>query len=230
MKCMKLWNKCALGLAVLLAPLLVSPLYTAHAAVGGGELAFPAGKDGQTAVGVQVTRADIGTLSCEVPLSIPLVVKEDEGTRRVLCPDNYYIQNNSPALPDGTETAVAVTQVEVSAVAGSSWTLTDNPTQANELSLSIGGFPLPNPVGGSVVKETKGTDSAFWSQDTGKYVQLVGDDSKLELPIVGAVAEVEGTGSASPSAQFQLTYTISLLDTSGNPIGSFVEPSPAPAP
>lgn len=215
-------------LGVLLAAALLGCLSgTARAAIGGGDLAFPENNQpGQTAVGVQVTGANVDVLSYEVPLYVTLAVVDNGGQTEVICPDAdaYYIENTSPTRPDGQETAVAVTEVTVSSVPGGTWDLvTGTPDAAGEVALTIGDLALPAVEAGtgtsSTVEIAQSADSAFYADQA--YVKLTGNNRQLSLPITG---EAVGLGEESkPAAQFKLRYTVSLLDADGDPIGVFVE-------
>lgn len=222
-------EKACLGM-LLTAALMVGGLSgKAQAAIGGGDLAFPENnKPGQTAVGVQVTGANLDVLSYEVPLYVTLAVVDDGGQTKVICPDAdaYYIENTSPNRPDGQETAVAVTEVTLSSVPGGTWSLVNTPTKAGEISLSVGGLTLPELAAGagtsSTLETAKAGESAFYTAD-GAYVQLTGDQRQLTLPITGQAVAMAAENK--PAAQFQLRYTVSLLDADGDPIGVFTESS-----
>ncbi|MGO5116315.1 hypothetical protein ACTQ33_15115 [Candidatus Avoscillospira sp. LCP25S3_F1] len=215
-------------LGILLPAVLMSCLSgIAHAAVGGGDLAFPENtQPGQTAVGVQVTGANVDVLSYEVPLYVTLAVVDHGGQTEVICPDAdaYYIENTSPTRPDGQETAVAVTEVTVSTVPGGTWDLVEGtPDAAGELALTIGGLALPAVEAGTgtsfTVEIAQSADSVFYA-DTA-YVELTGSNRQLSLPIAGEAVALDA--ESKPAAQFKLRYTVSLLDADGDPIGVFVE-------
>lgn len=220
-------EKACLGMLLSAALLAGGMSGQAQAAIGGGDLAFPENtQPGQTAVGVQVTGANLDVLSYEVPLYVTLAVVEDGGQTKVICPDAdaYYIENTSPNRPDGQETAMAVTEVTLSSVTGGTWSLVERPRQAGEISLSVGGLALPTLAAGagtsSTLETAKAGGSAFYTEKVG-YVKLVGDQRRLPLPITGQ-AMAMGTES-KPAAQFRLSYTVSLLDTNGAPIGVFTD-------
>lgn len=219
-------EKACLGMLLSAALLAGGMSGQAQAAIGGGDLAFPENtQPGQTAVGVQVTGANLDVLSYEVPLYVTLAVVEDGGQTKVICPDAdaYYIENTSPNRPDGQETAMAVTEVTLSSVTGGTWSLVETPGGAGEISLSVGGLTLPELAAGagtsSTLETAKAGESAFYTD--GAYVQLMGDQRRLPLPITGQAVAM-GTES-KPAAQFRLSYTVSLLDTNGAPIGVFTD-------
>lgn len=194
---------------------------------------FPApepGKGGQTAVGVQTSPANLGALSYEVPLYVTLAVVETETGSEVLVPseDAYRIHNTSADQPGGGgESGIVVTSLEVEALGD--WKLKHAPAQYQEMSLKIGGVMLPEldqkgDKKSVAVNDGNGTANSFF--DGARYVELTGGNRTLNLPLE-AVAGGHSGQEVSATAQFKLSYTISLLDVDGNPIGVFYdEPEP----
>ncbi len=70
------------------------------------------------------------------------------------------------------------------------------------------------------VETAKTGDSVFHTTGTG-YQRLTGKGNRLALPLEGQA--VSAGGEEKTAAQFRLTYTVSLLDLDGDPIGEFVE-------
>lgn len=174
--------------------------------------------DGQTSVGVQVTETLPSSLSFEVPLYITAAVVD--GQTEVIVPDNYWIKNTT-INSNSKEVDIAVTQVTLTSHSTKDyWSITpDTPILENEIQINIAGISLREPTKEGVLMDLR--KSVFYDDSTEKFVPIpYGEMIKLKIEAnvldTFRLNDIESTVAA---AQFRINYTVSLLDTSGEPIG-----------
>lgn len=204
---------------------------------------FPGPEPGKTMVGVQTADLDPASLSFTVPLYLTVAATEDStGSPRVIVPDGYLLRNTTGSVPDGTYPEIAVSGLQVHSVPGGSWSLAADPAADKEISLTIGGLPLPDLArgGASVAADLTAAESEFYDPTAGTLKPILGGPAApgKNLPVAGALWDGFTPGEEQAAAQFRITYTVSLLDEGGQPVGvhyegptleDAVNPSPSPA-
>lgn len=197
---------------------------------------FPDVDPGKTLVGVQTADVDSSSLSYSVPLYVTLAVTNQKGTATVLTPDDYRMFNGS-LTPDNKPAPIGVTAIDVEGIKGRTWKLTSNPQlakpgQPNEISLTLGGVPLPElaadatkAVSANITAENNVFYTKGATTELGKYQHIAGkDDGGTSIPIVGKLAPGFTIDQDVPTVpQFRLHYTVSLLNGAGKPIGAFYD-------
>lgn len=171
---------------------------------------------GETSVGLQVTETLPSQLSFEVPLYITAAVVD--GQSEVIVPDNYGIKNNT-INSNSDEIEIAVTKVLLTAFSTKDyWTLTNyEPTLENEMQITLGGIPLIDPTEDGVLMDL--TDSMFYDKETEKF-NPIPYGVEWNIPIVANVLNTFRLSENQKAvAQFKVEYSVSLLDTNGEPIG-----------
>lgn len=214
----------ALGMAAYAAPIPV-PTATVDP-----EIDIGPGTPDKTTVGVAVSQASPQVLSVEVPLYVTVAVTNDAngtGQPGFVAPTESYKIKNRTYNPDGSIADVGVTGISVSGVGtGGLWSIVpavNNASVNKEVSLSIGGIPLPavNAADAdSVPVNIKVAGSPFYDLTAGRFLPVDPAGTGQELTIAGAVSEAYSVGdSVAAAPQFRLKYTIALLDSAGRPIG-----------
>ncbi len=183
--------------------------------------------DQHTTIGVLESNVD-GQMSFSVPLYVTTAAVK--GKVDLLTPTGYDIKNE--AQVGGKD--IAVLSVSISGVGEWSTSLAV-PTDDKKVQLSIGGLLMPE-VGRNDTKTVELKDvknpGYFYDKDQGKYRPIkpgktlseaatqiaVGAPDYKGLEIIGKVAEMDRTYIAT-SAQFRITYLISLLNDKGEPLG-----------
>lgn len=206
---------------------------------------FPPTQPGKTTVGVQTADLPPDNLSFTVPLYLTVAAIPSPGGGQIIAPDGYALRNTTAKLPNGSYPDIAVTGLEVSGVAGGTWSLSATPTQAKEVSLTIGGVTLPEVSAASQTPAaadlTAGDNSFYDPAGKGSFRSVPGgpDAEALPLPVSGVLSSAFSADPARAAAQFRVTYTVSLLDGAGMPVGAYyggptgaeaAAPAPTPAP
>lgn len=190
---------------------------------------FPSPQPGKTVVGVQTADKNPASLSFTVPLYLTVAATEDNaGNPQVIVPDDYVLRNTTGTISGGTYPNIAVTGVDVQGVPGGSWSLTATPAQAKDICLAIGDLVLPDlPVGQHtpVAAEITASDNSFYDLNKGEFHPIYGGPSGMgmNLPVIGALWEGYTATEEQAAAQFRVTYTVSLLDESGLPVGVYYD-------
>lgn len=189
---------------------------------------FPGAKPGETTVGVQTVDIDPARLSFTVPLYLTVAATQDaDGVPQVIAPDGYLLRNTTGSVPDGSYPEIAVSGVRVHSVPGGTWSLAANPEAQKEISLTIGGLPLPALAagGGPVDAALTAAESEFYDYEAGTLKPIPGGPAApgKNLTVVGALSADFTPEEKRAAAQFRITYTVSLLDEGGQPVGVFYE-------
>lgn len=205
------------GLALLLA-----------GALPGGALAasLPATTPGKTTVGVQTVDMAPSSLSYTVPLYLTVAAAAGlpGSPPKVVTPEGYSLKNTTDSIQDGTYPGIVVSKVEVQGIADGTWSLRSAPASGQEISLSVGGLTLPDVDAGNVqFKEAAITanDNSFYDTATKKFLKIPGgpDAEALVLPVAGTLPDTFVPTDVKAAAQFRIKYTVSLLDSAGDPVG-----------
>ena len=192
--------------------------------------------DEHTTIGIMEAEKDISQASFEVPLYITTAAVSN--SNKLLCPTGYDIKNTSKAAD---APPIGVFSLTVEKVAGSTWDIVSNtPTVDKKVQLSIGDLPLPevNDTNRSSTVSflTTTPDCAFYGKTKGKPTKLteirsgqtlseaaggpaVNADGYEGLGISGTV-HATNRNNIKAAAQFKITYVVTTLDTTGDPIGN----------
>lgn len=214
----------ALGL-----PTYASPIPVPTATVD-PEIDIGSGTPDKTTVGIAVSQANPQVLSVEVPLYVTVAVTnntDSTGTAEFIAPTESYEIKNGTYNPDGSIADVGVTGMSVSGVGtGGLWSIVatvNNTSTDKQLSMSIGGIPLPAINAASTTAEPaniKVAGSPFYDLASGKFLPVDKTGKGQKLAITGDISEAYSiSDSVAAAPQFRLKYTIALLDQNGHPIG-----------
>lgn len=171
---------------------------------------------GETSVGLQVTETLPNAISFEVPLYITAAIID--GKSDVVVPDNYGIKNTT-INSNSKEIVIAVTKVMLKAhPTMGEWTLTGKtPSTDDELQINLGGIPLIDATEDGVLMDL--TNSIFYNKDTEQFIPIPYGE-ELNIPIVANVLDTFRISENQKAvAQFKIYYSVSVLDTNGEPIG-----------
>lgn len=188
-------------------------------------LPVPGVQPGKTAVGVRTVNINPASLSVTVPLYLTVAAISDaDGNSRIVAPDGYLMRNTTGSAPDGTYPEIAVTAVKVRGVKDGTWSLKNKPQSGKEVRLSVGGLILPEVSAGSgeaVQADITAPDNLFYDSAAKVFRPIPGGPSQegLILPVTGLLGAGFKAGEERAAAQFRISYTVSLLDEGGQPVG-----------
>lgn len=210
-----------LKVGTLAAALTLSLSATALASPGtGGPGASPEEikANSDTTISILESTEKNPNISYTVPLYMTLAVVSNDATVKV--PTNYGITNTTAAATGETNPPkIGVTNMSFQKLDTSIFNTVGKATDVGtsdkkNIFLTIGGEDMPATGMANELHSfvPKGTVLAI----SGKPKPLSG---YTNLAITGQVAPVTRTNSKT-TAQFRIKYTVSLLDTSGNPLGA----------
>lgn len=195
-------------------------------------LSAPGSPPGKTTVGVRTVNISPASLSVTVPLYLTVAaITDDDGSSRIVVPDGYLMRNTTGSDPYGNYPEIAVTAVKVQGVKGGTWSLKNNPGSGKEIGLSLGGLNLPEVPAGSgkaVPADITAPGNSFYDSGKKAFRPIPGGPSQegLLLPVIGRLGAGFTAGEEKAAAQFRISYTVSLLDKYGQPVGvSYTGPS-----
>lgn len=207
--------KCKKMKEVSLAAVLTLALTTTALAAGGSSTGTDGKASSDTTVSIMQAKINPYNVSFTVPLYMTMAVMASD--THVKVPNNYYITNttkvegNAPA----NSTDIGVTDMTFEKLADSTYNTVaaTSPTGAQDIHLSIGGMDMPALSAAGTSPVTIGGVLG-----TAQAPTKIQTKTPLQLPIVGEVHS-EMRNEAKAVAQFRVRYTVSLLSTTGAPLG-----------
>lgn len=173
--------------------------------------------NGSTTIGIMQAKVDPSNMSFEVPLYVTMAVVDDDAVVKV--PTNYSIKNTT--TPDAGKEQyqnIGVVGMSFEKLGSSTFnTVAANPTDNADIVLSIGGVVMPTLSSAGVSPVTLG--GVFVDSGKPKPIPVTVGANELNLPLVGTVASAT-RAEAATVAQFKVKYTLSMLSSTGEAMGS----------
>lgn len=169
-----------------------------------------------TTISIMQAKVDPSNVSFTVPLYVTMAVVDNDAAVKV--PANYAIANTTPSdLGAAEHTNIGVTAMSFEKLTDSTFNTVADAASVSadtDIHLTIGGMDMPALSTATVSAVTLGGALGTVADPT-----EIAAGATQALAITGAVTSAERT-EASAVAQFRVKYTISLLSSTGDPLGA----------